>query len=64
MELHETHLIKKSDRPHKGYHLANIFFQEVGYNKFGYSIMSLKAISASFQLSGVDGSSVRLSLKA
>jgi hypothetical protein len=56
MELHETHLMKKSDRRCKGYRLAIFFFQEVGYNKFGYSIMSSKAISASFQLIGVDGS--------
>jgi hypothetical protein len=33
-----------------------IFFQEVGYNKFGYSIMSSKVISPSFKLIGIDGS--------
>ena len=32
------------------------FLQEVGYNKFGYSIMSSKVISPSFKLIGVEGS--------
>jgi len=51
-ELHETYLIRKSDRPDKEYRLADISAGS-RYNEFGYSIMSSKVISQALSSFGL-----------